>query len=178
MLLLALALAAGRGAGPRYLAAVAAGLVLSLAGDVFLMLPRDRFVAGLASFLAAHLAYVVAFTTGVSPDSAPLLLAPAALPGAAVLAVLWPRLGRLRPAVTAYVAVITLMAWQAGTRAWALRSPAAVMAALGAACFVASDAMLALDRFRAPFRSARGLVTGTYVAAQWLIASSVGAAPA
>ena len=37
-------------------------LVLSLAGDVFLMLPRDRFVEGLASFLLAHVAYVVGFT--------------------------------------------------------------------------------------------------------------------
>src|SRR5207248_7365578 len=34
-------------------------LVFSLAGDVFLMLPRDLFVAGLASFLVGHVAYVV-----------------------------------------------------------------------------------------------------------------------
>src|SRR5207249_662545 len=36
-------------------------LVLSMLGDVFLMLPRDLFVAGLTSFLLAHLAYVVGF---------------------------------------------------------------------------------------------------------------------
>jgi len=35
--------------------AILAGLVCSLAGDVFLMLPSDRFVAGLVSFLLAHL---------------------------------------------------------------------------------------------------------------------------
>ena len=35
-----------------------------MAGDIFLMLPNDRFVAGLASFLVGHLAYVVAFTHG------------------------------------------------------------------------------------------------------------------
>ena len=34
-------------------------LALSLAGDVFLMLPSDRFVAGLAAFLLAHVAYVI-----------------------------------------------------------------------------------------------------------------------
>ena len=39
-------------------------LVLSLAGDVFLMLPRDLFVAGLASFLAAHVAYIAGFGLG------------------------------------------------------------------------------------------------------------------
>src|SRR3990172_5973618 len=43
-----------------YASAILAGLVLSLAGDVWLMLPSDRFAAGLASFLLAHLCYVAA----------------------------------------------------------------------------------------------------------------------
>src|SRR5437879_2084432 len=38
-----------------------AALILSLAGDVFLMLPGDLFVPGLASFLLAHVAYTVGF---------------------------------------------------------------------------------------------------------------------
>ena len=37
--------------------------MFSLAGDVFLMLPRDAFVAGLAAFLVAHVCYVVGFWT-------------------------------------------------------------------------------------------------------------------
>ena len=36
-----------------------AALVLCLIGDVFLMLPQDLFVFGLASFLLGHLAYIV-----------------------------------------------------------------------------------------------------------------------
>ena len=36
-----------------------AALVLCLAGDVFLMLPQDLFVLGLASFLLGHIAYIV-----------------------------------------------------------------------------------------------------------------------
>src|SRR5262249_31512938 len=44
-----------------------AALCLSLAGDVFLMLPKDLFVAGLGSFLLAHLAYVAAFNTSPPP---------------------------------------------------------------------------------------------------------------
>ena len=36
-----------------------AALVLSLAGDVFLMLPKDLFVFGLGSFLLGHIAYIV-----------------------------------------------------------------------------------------------------------------------
>ena len=39
-----------------------AALVLSLAGDVFLMLPQDLFVPGLGSFLVAHLCYVLGLT--------------------------------------------------------------------------------------------------------------------
>ena len=35
----------------RYKVAIIAGLVCSLAGDVFLMLPSDRFIPGLVSFL-------------------------------------------------------------------------------------------------------------------------------
>ncbi|NIW49240.1 MAG: lysoplasmalogenase, partial [Gammaproteobacteria bacterium] len=35
------------------------GLALSLAGDIFLMLPDEKFIAGLVSFLLAHLAYIL-----------------------------------------------------------------------------------------------------------------------
>ena len=160
----------------RYPMWILLGLLCSLAGDVFLMLPRDRFVAGLASFLLAHVAYVVAFTSGVPLGTAPGILVPAALPGGVVLALLWSRLGALRGPVAIYVVVITLMAWQATARVWTLHTGAAALAACGAACFVASDALLALNRFRTPFRSAQALVMGTYVVAQWLIALSVGAA--
>ena len=173
-LLLALALSAGGTGSPRYLYAVAAGLAFSLAGDVFLMLPHDRFVAGLASFLLAHLAYLVAFTTDVPLGSAPLLVAPSAAAGAAVLALLWPRLGKLRAPVAIYVAVIVTMAWQASARAWTLHTTSALLAAAGASLFMISDAILAVNRFHTSFRAAQALVMISYVSAQWLIAVSVG----
>ena len=44
-----------------------AGLVFSMAGDVFLMLPKERFVAGLVSFLLAHVAYVIGLNTTPLP---------------------------------------------------------------------------------------------------------------
>ena len=48
-----------------------AALVFGCAGDVFLMLPRDRFVPGLAAFLVGHLCYVVGFLVrGVDPNVA------------------------------------------------------------------------------------------------------------
>jgi uncharacterized membrane protein YhhN len=173
-LLIVLAWSLAGAAGGRYASAILTGLVLSLAGDVFLMLPGDRFVAGLVSFLLAHVAYLVAFTDGVRCAALPLAFVPYIAAGAAALAMLWRNLGRLRAPVALYVAVIFAMAAQAATRALLLRTTPATLAAVGAAIFVVSDTILAFDRFRSRFRSARALVMATYVTAQWLIALSVG----
>src|SRR5574340_1118363 len=37
------------------------GLVFSLIGDVFLMLPPSYFMAGLGAFLVVHIAYIIGF---------------------------------------------------------------------------------------------------------------------
>lgn len=64
--LLIAAAALAPSADPRYRALIVAGLVCSLSGDVFLMLPNDRFIAGLVSFLAAHVFYSIAFAANAS----------------------------------------------------------------------------------------------------------------
>src|SRR2546421_7807167 len=51
-------------AAPPYKRLIIAGLLCSLAGDVLLIWPRERFVAGLVCFLFAHVCYIVAFTVG------------------------------------------------------------------------------------------------------------------
>lgn len=118
-------------------------ITLSLAGDVFLMLPRDLFVFGLGSFLLAHLAYVGGFTSvGLeNPVWLPgVVLVPVA---GALLATMMrgPGMKRaLRVPVTAYVGVIVVMvtcAWSSGS--W--------VAALGATSFMASDALIGWRRF-------------------------------
>jgi uncharacterized membrane protein YhhN len=48
-------------APPPYRVFILAGLAASLAGDVFMILPRKKFAAGLAAFLAAQLCYGYAF---------------------------------------------------------------------------------------------------------------------
>ena len=65
------------------------------------------------------------------------------------------------------------MAAQANTRMIRISSASSLLAFAGAALFVLSDGLLALDRFRRRFRSARALVQITYFVAQWLIAASV-----
>ena len=173
VLILVLALSHAVPVSPAYRVAVAAGLVCSLAGDVFLMLPADRFLQGVASFLLAHVAYLVAFTRDAAFGAVPWLLAPCLLLGAVMLAVLWPGLGRLKGPVVVYLVVILAMLWQALGRGVALGTTSAALASNGALLFVASDAALALDRFRKPYRAAQAVILPTYYAAQLLIAWSV-----
>lgn len=156
--------------------AIAAGLLFSTAGDVFLMLPRDRFVAGLASFLIAHLCYAWAFGMGVPFAATTAFWLAYFAAGGVVLALIWPGLKpALRAPVAVYVVVIAAMASLAAERWHALGSVAALAATVGAGLFVVSDGVLAVNRFRRPFHAARALTLATYWAAQLLIALSVGA---
>jgi uncharacterized membrane protein YhhN len=151
---------------------VVAGLAFSLAGDVFLMLPRDRFVQGLVSFLVGHVFYAAAFAAAGGPRLSAWAGAALAAYGALMVGLLWPRLGRLKGPVAAYVAVILLMAWTASSRYLGAGPAGSGAGAAGALLFVASDSLLAWNRFRGGFRAAQALVLGTYFAAQWLIALS------
>ncbi|KRG46717.1 hypothetical protein ARC20_04565 [Stenotrophomonas panacihumi] len=154
---------------------VRVGLGFSLVGDVCLMWPVDAFVAGLAAFLLAHIAYIVAFARGVRAGALALTAPVLAAYAVFNLVGLWPHLpAALRGAVIAYTAVLATMAALALARGW--RPPAdgthARRAALGAVLFVASDSLLAWDRFAGPLPGAIAGVLATYYAAQWLIATS------
>lgn len=176
-LILVLALAAPDALGERYRLLVCAGLVFSLAGDVFLMLPRDRFVAGLASFLVAHLLYIAAFAPRPPAFEAPGVLLVLVFCGIGLLRALWDDLGRLRVPVVVYAAALLVMAWQAAERRAVLGTEPALLAAVGAGLFVVSDSVLAWERFAAKHRYGQVVVLSTYFAAQWLIAMSVAARP-
>lgn len=159
---------------PDYRRAVLAGLLLSTLGDIWLMLPWDAFVAGLASFLVAHLAYLFAFTRRVrlQPLRWPFLAY--AVLAAAVLALLWPRLpDALRVPVVIYVVALAAMAAQAAVVALQQPSRGATAAALGGLSFVVSDALLAIDRFHTPLPLAPLWVLASYWVAQSLIGRSV-----
>ena len=159
---------------PPYRAWLLAGLALSTAGDVFLMLPVDAFVAGLASFLLAHLAYLLALRRREGLFAARWPFALYALVAAGVLSQLWPGLpGELRVPVVVYVIVLAAMAAQALAVWWRRRDVAATSGAWGGAFFVLSDALLAWDRFVTPFAAASFAVLASYWLAQWNLARSV-----
>jgi uncharacterized membrane protein YhhN len=136
-----------------------AALVFSLAGDVFLMLPSDRFVAGLAAFLVGHLCYVGGFLTdgptAVAISITAVIVAAALAPLALKILRSLRSEPQLRGPVGAYILVIASML------ALALAS-GNVVAAVGAALFVASDSMIAWDRFVQPFAAAPVAIMVTY----------------
>jgi uncharacterized membrane protein YhhN len=134
--------------------AIVAGLVLGAIGDVCLLGAAKRwFLAGLIAFLFGHLAYVAGIVM-IEPvgrwggDAGWLAAVPIGVGGAA-LALLWPRLGALRPAVIAYVATIVAMvvAAIAAARGAALPEPNRWRLVVGAGVFFVSDLAVARDRF-------------------------------
>src|SRR5512133_4105571 len=77
------------GARARFYLYLLAALVASLAGDVFLMLPGNYFIPGLASFLVAHLFYIALFRQGVPWFSSRRALALTLGLGGAMYAWVW-----------------------------------------------------------------------------------------
>lgn len=152
--------------------AIVAGLIFSLAGDIFLMLPH-KFLPGLISFLLAHLCYIAAFTHPAGFYASLPALLPFFLYGTAVYLYLYPGLGKMKIPALLYVLAIVIMAWQALGHWRQTAELPALLAFLGALLFVASDTILAVNRFRRPFSAAQPLIMSTYVTAQYLIALSV-----
>jgi uncharacterized membrane protein YhhN len=173
-LLAAVTLGTGGDGDASYRSLVGAGLIASMAGDLFL-LSRQRLVPGLVCFLTAHLIYICAF----APDApiggtAMALVVPFLVFALLVLRRLWPHLGRYRAPVGAYVAIIATMGWLATVRAVAgeVAPESGFTAMLGAFAFMASDATLASNRFVRPFPSAQVAIMSTYYLAQILLALS------
>jgi uncharacterized membrane protein YhhN len=151
---------------------IIAGLLFSLAGDIFLMLPRDRFIQGLVSFLIAHLFYIAAFwfESGDAPSVWGVI--PFLIYGSLMLGVLWRDLGKMRLPVMIYMLAILMMGWTAASRLMMTGQRGSTLAFMGALLFIASDSMLAVDRFKGRFQGAQAFILTTYFAAQWLIALS------
>jgi uncharacterized membrane protein YhhN len=136
-------------------------LAFCLAGDTFLMLPRDAFVAGLGAFLVAHLCITIGY--------APLVMSPwgVVIGAVAVLVVAVPLTLRFTRAlaraersellgpVLAYVAAIAAMTTTA-------LATGIVAAGVGATLFFVSDSLIAETRFVRPRAWAPVAIMVTY----------------
>jgi uncharacterized membrane protein YhhN len=164
----------------RYEVLIVVGLGLGVAGDIALLGRGRAFTIGLGAFLLGHLAYVAAIGQLVPPrawlgEAGALAAAPAVV-GLGALAYLWPRLGKLRVAVIAYVATIAAMVI-AAIAAWrapgALPPDNAALLATGAVLFFVSDLAVARDRFVAHELANKLWGLPAYYAGQLLIAWSL-----
>jgi len=136
------------------------GLVSSMAGDIALMLPTDKFLAGLGAFFVAHIFYVVGLVAlGISFGG---LVFGVVLMGLMALLV-----GRrivqgaggvdkaLIGPVSGYIGVISLMVASAiGTGRF--------FAIIGALLFASSDSLLGWTRFVSEVPKSRIIVMVTY----------------
>jgi uncharacterized membrane protein YhhN len=163
------------GARPAFTLAITLGLVLSLGGDVALMLRSERmFLIGLVLFLLAHVVYAIAFTVpnGFHPAD---LITGAVLLLVAVLVYLYlrPGLGSMKSPVILYILIICFMVNRAISTFFgdAFTTTQAWLMTLGAILFWFSDLMLAVNRFRHPFK-AESTSLFLYYGGQLLIALS------
>jgi uncharacterized membrane protein YhhN len=148
------------------------GLVFSLVGDVFLLLRPRFFIAGLASFLAAHLSYIIGYNQNPVVFSW-WMFVPLALVGG-LMAVVYPKIingvrrrleyKKLAIPVRLYILTILLMLISAlfcwFRPSWHIE--AALVTAVGALLFTISDSLLAAGRFLKPVPYGNFMVMFTY----------------
>jgi len=149
---------------------VTMALVFSWAGDVFLI-SGDWFVAGLASFLVAHVFYIAAYqkTGAASGSLQPLAVAVFALFGICLMWFIHPGLNDLQAPVFLYALVLLGMGVWAFKRKDGTNGESFRLVASGAVLFVMSDSLIALNRFAFAIPAERILVMSIYLTAQYLI---------
>ncbi len=158
-----------------------AALACSLLGDVLLMLPKDLFVAGLSAFLVGHVLFIVGLLQPPSPaGSPPFAFSTTGLALAAVVvtaAAAWPAFLIFRSLVRdghrELVAPVAVYLVAIATMAVLAANVGVPAATAGAALFVVSDTVLALNRFVRPFRHGNVAVHVTYHLAQGLLVLSL-----
>lgn len=154
---------------------VVLALVFSWVGDTVLMFQNIDgmyFIIGLVAFLLAHVMYIVGFTKLKNSTTKVERLAIIVffLAYSATLVIfLWPGLGNMKAPVMLYALVLTIM----GVLGVIKSTTNHPYITFGVLFFVASDSILALNKFLidVPFNGV--LIMGTYIAAQWLIVAGV-----
>lgn len=146
----------------RYQWAVIAGLLLSATADVVISL---HFIAGVAVFLLAHIAYIIAF---LQDSRKPFLWRAVLSFGYGVLVIIYLMtagdLGALAVPIMLYAIVITTMLWRAAARVGApeISERSAWSGFLGAAFFVLSDTLLIIKMVVGPIPFEGFIVMLTY----------------
>jgi uncharacterized membrane protein YhhN len=161
----------------KYTWAIIVGLLLSFGGDIALMFKsRKAFMLGLVSFLLAHIAYAVTFSyfngfwSGDYISGVIIILI-----SIGVYVYLYSGLESMKIPVLVYIAIIGFML-NRGVSAFFghfFNDTQAMLISIGAGLFYISDLILAVNRFKRPFRYNR-ISLAFYYSGQLLIALSTG----
>lgn len=156
-----------------YKAMIISGLAFSMIGDIMLMLPSDKFLQGLASFLVAHVFYLVAFISDSGFPVSFLYLLPGLVIGAFILRILLPRVGNKTVPVLIYSLILVLLLWQSAGRVELNFNHSSLVALIGSIIFISSDITLVFNRFVKQHRMGQLYILSSYYIAQILIAYSI-----
>lgn len=156
-----------------YKVMIIAGLSFSMFGDIMLMLPSDKFLQGLASFLIAHIFYLIAFVSDSEFPVSYLYLIPGLIIGAFILRILLPQVGNKTVPVLIYSLILILLLWQSAGRLALNLNHSTLVALIGSIIFIGSDITLVFNRFVKQHRNGQLYILSSYYIAQLLIAYSV-----
>jgi uncharacterized membrane protein YhhN len=156
-------------------------LLLAWLGDMVISFAAKSdlyFIGGLAAFLLAQAVYILLFKRSIRthPQNRGYHIWAFSLLAAAVfglLALLLPRAGNLAVPILVYaITIATMMVFAIkGWAHWPIQAADWLVA--GAASFVVSDALLAINKFCLPLPFAGIGIMATYLFAQWAIVRAI-----
>lgn len=163
---------------PKVFIALLMAVIMSWLGDVFLLFDHQYpvfFMLGLGSFLLAHLFYMILILPGFKPKPNYILLFILGVAGYALMLIglLTPKLGNLKIPVYVYAAVLCGLLMLALGNMKNFKWNHYILLICGAAFFVASDSILAFQKFIGPLPLGGVLVMSTYLAAQGLLVTAL-----
>ena len=149
------------------------GLLFSMAGDACLVWRVKMFIPGLLFFAVAQILYAFAFEFSPFGGMVPFSVCVAAC--SSIYAYLYAGVEEpvMKVLVLVYAALIFCMGWRALVRVLREPSPGNICGLVGALLFVASDFLIAVDKFMFPVEFASFRIMMTYYAAQLGISLSV-----
>ncbi len=151
-------------------------LFFSFLGDTLLIfVPKSEifFLAGLSSFLLAHLVYIIINMNAVTSEDRVLKFEWSDLVfvayGFAIFSIINDNLGDMYIPTLVYTVVICMMAITAKKRRNRTDKMSFILVMAGAVTFLISDSILAYSKFNQSFAMDDFLIMLTYIVAQFLI---------
>lgn len=151
-------------------------LFFSWAGDIVLLFTLRNelyFMAGLAAFLLAHCAYIVTFRNYMDKPNPGRLKIYYYLPvitySILLFSLIYKGLNDMKVPVIVYTIVISAMAIAALSRYKKTDMYSFIFVSIGAIFFIASDSLIALNKFHSTVPNASIYIMLTYIIAQYLI---------